>query len=34
MSKGNPIVGLAHVVVSQQEMLEKAYEQIEELKKE
>lgn len=32
MSKGNPIVGLAHVVVSQQEMLEKANEQIEELK--
>ena len=31
MAKGNPIVGLAHVVVSQQEMLEKAYEQIEEL---
>lgn len=31
MSKGNPIVGLAHVVVSQQEMLEKANEQIEEL---
>lgn len=34
MSKGNPIVGLAHVVVSQQEMLEKANEQIEELKQE
>lgn len=34
MAKGNPIVGLAHVVVSQQEMLEKANEQIEELKQE
>lgn len=31
MAKGNLIVGLAHVVVSQQEMLEKANEQIEEL---
>lgn len=34
MSKGDPIVGLAHVVVSQQEMLEKANEQIKELKQE
>lgn len=34
MSKGNPIVGLAYVVTSQQEMLEKANEQIEELKQE